>query len=124
MTTNQTPPYPTEPSTPPDRPRMNPWRADDVTPHMHRRLGKTAEELAELQAVIARIQIQGLHAIDPGSGKTNFQRLCEETADVHAQLECNFEPFGIPRNIVLIRTLNKIELMREWEKHYTGEAGR
>lgn len=123
MTANQTPPYPTEPSTPSDRPRMNPWRADDVTPLMHRRLNKTGEELAELQAVIFRIQIQGLHAIDPSSGKTNFQRLAEESADVIAQLQCNMEPFALPRNGMEIRTLSKIELMHQWEQHYAGEAG-
>ncbi len=124
MTTNQIPPFPTAPSTPPDRPRMNPWRADDVTPLMHRRLNKTGEELAELQAVIFRIQIQGLHAIDPSSGKTNFQRLAEESADVMAQIHCNIADFALPRKVMEMRTVVKIEQMHEWEQHYTGEADR
>lgn len=124
--THQIPPYPLPPSPAPEgwRPRMNPWHPDDVTPHMHRRLGKTAEELGELQAVIARIQIQGLHAVDPSSGKTNFQRLTEETADVLAQLECNLAPFALPLDVIDLRVTAKIEQMHEWEQHYTGEADR
>lgn len=100
--------------------RMNPWRPDD-DPRQARRLGKTAEELGELQAVIARIQIQGMDGIDPSSGKTNRQRLIEETADVLAQLQCNREYFGISWEVIAERGQMKYEQMTEWEAHYTKE---
>ena len=102
--------------------KMNPWVPDN-NPHQARRIGKTAEELGELQAVLARISIQGLHATDPSSGKTNFTRMMEETADVMAQLQLNVRHFfGTGCGAVYERMAKKITLMNEWEEHFPGEA--
>ena len=82
---------------------------------MQRRLGKTAEELAELLCVIARIGIQGIDDIDPASSKTNRLRLHVETADVIAQIECNFLAFAMDREVIDTRVQMKIAAMRVWE---------
>lgn len=102
-------------------PSMNRWEAN-LTPHESRRLGKTGEELAELLAVILRITIQGLDAIDPSSGKTNRQRFHEETADVVAQMECNFKAFNMPATEIYQRRDLKISWMAQWEAHYAEGA--
>ena len=98
--------------------KMNPW-VPTLTPHQVRRVGKTSEELGELIAVLGRIQIQGLDEIDPSSGKTNRQRLHEETADVIAQLKCNIEAFNMPMDELVRRAEIKDAQMTEWEAHYS-----
>lgn len=99
---------------------MNKWQPDD-NPHQARRIGKTLEELGELTGVLARISIQGLDAIDPASGKTNRQRMIEETADVYAQLGCNIRAFDLPMSDIINRQVLKAEQMAQWEAHYTEE---
>lgn len=47
-------------------------------------VGKLAEECNELAKVCARIEIQGLHGIDPDTGRTNLEELWREMADVMA----------------------------------------
>lgn len=94
--------------------QMNPW-VPIANPRMQRRLGKTAEELSELLCVIARIGIQGMDEIDPASGKTNRQRFHEETADVIAQINCNFREFDMPAEEIDERVQEKEALMEEWE---------
>lgn len=96
---------------------MSPW-APDACPKQARRIGKTMEEIAELMAVIARINIQGMDAIDPASGKTNRQRLAEESADVSAQLHCNALAFKLDDEFVFERMCKKITEMHQWEKHF------
>lgn len=98
---------------------MNRWVPDD-NPHQARRLGKTAEEVCELGSVLARISIQGIDAIDPSSGKTNRQRLLDETADVIAQCDCNMWSLfsDDERKYVHERALEKRRQMAEWEAHY------
>ena len=96
---------------------MNKWEPDN-NPHQARRIGKTLEELGELSAVLARISIQGLDAIDPGSGKTNRQRLHEETADVQAQLFLNVEFFKMDDFDLGKRTGEKFKQMLDWEVHF------
>jgi NTP pyrophosphatase (non-canonical NTP hydrolase) len=85
-----------------------------------RRMGKTGEELGELMSVVCRIVIQGetLEEIDPGSGKTNRQRLIEETADVMAQLEANIERLDLPMVEIAARRHRKKSYMDEWEKQF------
>lgn len=95
--------------------QMNPWRPIS-DPMMQRRLGKTAEELSELLAVIARIGIQGMDEIDPASGKTNRQRFHEETADVIAQINCNFRAFDMSSDEIDERVQMKEAMMTEWEE--------
>jgi hypothetical protein len=98
---------------------MNPW-VPTLTAHQARRAGKTTEEVGELGAVLGRLQIQDLHAIDPSSGKTNFERLWEESADVEAQTQCNRKAFGFPEAEYRERVARKVAQMGEWEAHYLG----
>jgi NTP pyrophosphatase (non-canonical NTP hydrolase) len=99
---------------------MNPW-APDRDPRQARRIGKTLEEVNELGAVLARISIQGMDAIDPSSGKSNRQRLHEETADVLAQIECNVRAFDMDKNAMFDRQESKVDQMIEWEAHFDLE---
>jgi hypothetical protein len=96
---------------------MNPWKPD-ACPKQARRIGKTLEELGELTAVLARISVQGMDEIDPSSGKTNRQRLLEETADVVAQFQCNFRAFGMDEDAVVERAEMKSQQMDQWEDHF------
>jgi NTP pyrophosphatase (non-canonical NTP hydrolase) len=98
--------------------RMNPW-LPTLTPHQARRIGKTTEELGELMAVCGRLQIQGLHEVDPSSGKTNINRLSEEIADVLAQLRCNLIAFSLDVDGIEERAAVKFGQMAQWEQHYT-----
>ncbi len=98
-------------------PRMNKWLPDS-NPLQARRIGKSLEEVNELACVLARISIQGIDAIDPASGKTNRQRLHEETADVLAQIECNISAFDMDWPSLRGRKERKVEQMAEWEAHY------
>lgn len=96
--------------------KMNPW-VSTLTPHQARRVGKSTEEVGELAGVLGRLQIQAMGDIDPSSGKTNFQRFWEESADVEAQTACNRQTFNFPPEYDA-RVARKIEMMGEWEKHY------
>lgn len=99
---------------------MQPW-APTLTPHQTRRAGKTLEELSELSAVLARVQIQGLDEIDISSGKTNRQRLTEEIADVMAQIPLTIDAFELDRVRISARIVTKRGQMNEWEAHYHVE---
>ena len=96
---------------------MTKW-IPDADPLQARRMNKTAEELGELIAVIGRINNQGMDAIDPVTGKTNRQRLHEESADVLAQLDCNVRAFDMDRDVMWDRQERKTAEMNEWEAHY------
>jgi NTP pyrophosphatase (non-canonical NTP hydrolase) len=100
---------------------MQPW-APTITDHQKRRAGKTLEELGELVAVLARLQIQAIDDIDLGSGKTNRQRLLEEIADVYAQLDLTFASFNLDFDALYDRISRKKELMFEWEAHFKSAA--
>lgn len=95
-------------------PKMNKWTptTDLVT---LRRMGKLTEELGELQAVAARVVIQGLDEVDPGTGKVNRQRLLDELADVQAQIGCTLLAFDLDQDYLARRVAEKIRQMREWE---------
>ena len=95
------------------------WKPDD-DPELQRRMGKSLEELGELIAVCARITIQGVDAIDPASGKSNRQRLSEETADVLAQLQLNINYLRLDEESISARVERKQEQMQEWESHFQG----
>ena len=96
---------------------MNKWQLESSV-IVRRRMGKTGEELAELSSVVSRIQIQGLDAIDPGTGQTNRQRLIDETADVLAQCYSNIKSLDLPQDEIKQRTAVKMTLMDEWEGLY------
>lgn len=80
-----------------------------------RRAGKLAEELGELQAVAARVIIQGIDETDPGTGKTNRQRMMEELADVQAQIGCTVLAFDLDQDYMAKRTADKMRQMAQWE---------
>jgi hypothetical protein len=80
-----------------------------------RRAGKFVEEGGEALAVVARLIIQGIDEIDPGSGKVNRQRLMEELADLRAQIECSVLAFELDQEYMSRRTAEKMRLMAEWE---------
>lgn len=96
---------------------MNPWKPDD-NPRQARRVGKTAEEVNELGAVLARISIQGFDAIDPASEKTNRVRLQEEIADCQAQFDCTIRDLGLDHDFIRKRRVMKVLQMAEWEAHF------
>lgn len=96
------------------------WVPDD-NPRQARRVGKTLEELGELVAVLARIDIQGLDSTDPGTGKTNRQRLQEELADVQAQIGLTVLTLDLDQDYMARRTAEKIRQMGEWEAHFATE---
>lgn len=79
-------------------------------------VGKTLEELGELTAVVARLQIQGIDEIDPSSGKTNRQRLEEEMADVSAQFTLLAKMLGLDIEAMHTRADRKMADMAEWER--------
>lgn len=87
-----------------------------------RRMGKLGEELSECGAVAARVIIQGLDETDPGSGKTNRQRLQEELADVRAQIDCTVQALALDQNAMAQRTARKIGDMSEWEALFQDDA--
>jgi NTP pyrophosphatase (non-canonical NTP hydrolase) len=82
---------------------------------MLRRMGKLSEELGELQAVAARVIIQGIDEIDPGTGRMNWQRLQDELADVQAQIGCTVLALSLDQAYMARRTAEKIQQMNEWE---------
>jgi NTP pyrophosphatase (non-canonical NTP hydrolase) len=96
---------------------MQKWEPDD-NPHQTRRTNKSIEELAELIIVLARINLQGMNGVDPASGKTNRQRLHEETGDVHAQTSCNALAFDMDVEGLGVRVREKVRMMGEWEAHF------
>ncbi|MBP2560814.1 uncharacterized protein YihD (DUF1040 family) [Neorhizobium galegae] len=49
---------------------------------LHQALGKLAEEIGELNTIVARILIQGADGRDPKTGKPNAEALQEEITDV------------------------------------------
>jgi hypothetical protein len=96
----------------------------DDRPITVRRMGKTGEECAELLAVTTRIAIQGIDEIDPGTQKTNRQRLIEEIGDVYAQLDANMMMLCSPadREFVEARRHRKLGYTYEWESLYGAAA--
>lgn len=101
---------------------MNKWEVT-TDPLTLRRLGKLGEELGELGNVASRIIIQGIDAIDPGTGKLNRQRLADELADVQAQIDCTLIAFGLSDDYHHTRASRKRGQMAEWEALYAPVPG-
>jgi hypothetical protein len=98
----------------PSRPKLSKWipTTDLMT---LRRMGKLAEELGELQAVVARCVIQGIDEVDPGSHKVNRQRLLDELSDVQAQIGRTLLAFDLDQEYLQRRVAEKMRQMNEWE---------
>lgn len=79
-------------------------------------IGKLGEEASELAAVCARITIQGIDGVDPGTGKTNLQALMDEIADVRAMSELAMEKFSLDRPAIAVREVKKMHHKRLWHK--------
>ncbi len=94
--------------------KMNKWTPTTDLMTL-RRMGKLTEELGELQSVAARVVIQGIDEIDPGSGKVNRQRLEHEIADVMAQCAVTISAFRLDSRAIEARQLEKEKQMAEWE---------
>lgn len=101
-------------------PSVNKWQIT-TSPRMLRRMGKTGEELAELQNVVSRIIIQGIDEVDPGTGKVNRDRLIDEVADVLAQIKTTIEFLALPEERIAERMERKHALMVEWEAMYDAD---
>lgn len=93
---------------------MNKW-IPESEPAILRRVGKTAEEAAELIKVCNRIVIQGLQGVDPSTGKSNLQALEEEVADVMAQCQVTIARFALDGPRLYARIEQKRGQMDEWE---------
>ncbi len=87
-----------------------------------RRMGKLGEELGELQAVAARVIIQGIEEIDPSSGELNRLRLENEIADVLAQCGVSIRALHLDYHRILERQAGKEAQMAEWEAMFDPEA--
>lgn len=94
---------------------MSPWQVT-TDPKQLRRLGKTAEKLAELQKVIARVQIQGIDGVDPDSCVSNREAMQKEVADVAAQVELLIRHYNLDRTAMIARSTQKMQQMVEWEQ--------
>lgn len=106
----------------PESKKMSPWQVT-TDPKQLRRLGKTAEELAELQKVIARVQIQGIDGVDPDSGVSNREAMQKEVADVAAQVELLIHHYSLDRTAMLDRSKQKMLQMAEWEQVLEEKGG-
>ena len=93
---------------------MNAWEVEK-DPKTLRRLGKLSEELGECSAIASRAIIQGIDGLDPGTGRTNRQRLLEELADVQAQIECTMSHLDLDLHFLQRRVALKVGQMAEWE---------
>ncbi len=93
---------------------INPW-FPEPDPVLHQALGKLAEELGELTAIVARCLIQGYHEEEPVTHKLNRVALREEMIDVEAAMdwlrEIIVEPGGLSA-----RHVRKLNGFREWQK--------
>ena len=81
-------------------------------------------ELGRLGHVAARVIIQGVDEIDPGTGVTNRIRL--RTAVARTERAARWAVFacGLDVGAIEARAAHKVELMHEWEALYvTGPSG-
>lgn len=96
--------------------KISPWQP--ITDKLWlKRLGKLSEELGECNAIVARTIIQGLHAEDPDTAVRNRDNLCDEMADVLAQLQCTLQLLNeSPRGAAFAeRIQRKMAGMSQWE---------
>lgn len=100
---------------------MNPWHVT-TDPLSLRRLGKSGEELSELQKVLSRVVIQGIDGIDPSTGEDNRRSMTKEIGDVEAQLELLKQHYNLDRNAIFERINEKTKQMHEWEEALKKDA--
>jgi NTP pyrophosphatase (non-canonical NTP hydrolase) len=101
---------------------MNKWIPISYPKHI-RRLGKLSEECGELVQVASRCLIQGLHGVNPETGKLNIEHLLDELSDVQAQIGCTLLTFELDQDYLARRVAKKIRQMVEWESFFNEELG-
>lgn len=86
-------------------------------------LGKLAEEVNELGAIIARAIIQGLLGTDPDTGKVNLFALQEEIADVRGLSKLVIDRYGLDESEIGERAERKRKMKLEWIRMLTPQRG-
>jgi hypothetical protein len=77
-------------------------------------LGKLAEEVNELGAIIARSIIQGLGGANPETGEINIAALAKEIADVSGLSELVIDQLGLDAAAINERAEKKLRMKQEW----------
>lgn len=87
-------------------------------------VGKLLEEILELQTALGRLGqalsrslIQGLHEVEPVTGKSNSLWVREEAADVLAGIELMIDRhYTHERSQIMERRYNKMKRLRAWHE--------
>lgn len=77
-------------------------------------LGKLAEEVNELGAIIARCIIQGLDGANPETGELNIDALTKEIADVRGLSQLVQIQLDLDAIKILNRAKKKFDMKRDW----------
>jgi NTP pyrophosphatase (non-canonical NTP hydrolase) len=77
-------------------------------------LGKLAEEVNELGAIIARSIIQGLNGANPETGNINVDDLEKEIADVRGLSALVIRQLGLDEAAIAERAEKKRQMKRDW----------
>lgn len=77
-------------------------------------VGKLGEEAAELAKVCCRISIQGLHSVNPATGKSNIDELSDEIADVRAMAELARRYLDLNPVTIRDRMSKKVAFKEPW----------
>jgi NTP pyrophosphatase (non-canonical NTP hydrolase) len=91
-----------------------PWKPYTNTERALAVLGKSAEETAELNQILARCMIQNLESANPDTGKPNREALEEEIADVIAQIHLLIDEFDLDRAKIMNRVHRKQAYQKSW----------
>lgn len=95
--------------------KVNPWNPM-TKPIDLKYLGKLGEECGELNAVVSRCIIQGIHEKEPVTGKPNVDWLEEEIADVVANIKLVMEHFNLDEERIFLRAERKMDLLKKWHQ--------
>jgi hypothetical protein len=77
-------------------------------------LGKLAEEVNELGAIIARSIIQGTRGTNPETGELNIEALEKEIADVRGLSALVIRQFGLDESAIAERAEKKRQMKYDW----------
>ena len=91
----------------------NPWKAEK-DPKKLAILGKLAEELGELQAVVCRCIIQGADEVHPVTGKPNLEWLWEEMVDVANMMDFVYRTWEADWDAIIRRRAKKHKMIEQW----------
>ena len=94
---------------------LSPWHPI-TEPVLLKHLGKLAEEVNELGAIVARIIIQGVDECNPDTGELNRHALESEMADVLANCQLVGEHLGLNIDRVTERAKKKLAKLQAWHR--------